>query len=198
MKINAAMVLTLFRLIFSPIVLPFLLVYFLPLNILAFNVVLAATFLVFGLTDFLDGYLARHLNQHTLMGKVLDPIADKFLLYATLIALLAAQKIFFAWALIFIGRELFVMGLRLIALEHSFSLPVVWFSKLKTLVQVAYLTLVIANPYHDYSIRRSVCNQVEKVLLIAALVLTVWTAYRYYVTFVRTYKSHQEKLNQPV
>ncbi len=200
MNINVPTTLTLFRLIFSPIFLPILIVYLLPLNVFLINVALAITFFLFSLTDFLDGYLARYLNQNTLIGRVLDPIADKFLIYATLIALLAAQKIFFVWVIIFIGREFFVMGLRLLALEHRFTLRVVWFSKLKTLIQMAYLTMVIVNPYRDISttISASLFNQIEKGLLATALFLSIWTAYRYYINFVRTLKLHQEQPDQPV
>ncbi len=64
---------------------PLLLITFLPVNRLEINFVLAIIFLGFSVTDFLDGYLARHFHQETALGKLLDPIADKFLVYSTLI-----------------------------------------------------------------------------------------------------------------
>ncbi len=75
------------RLIIAPVVLPLLLVYGLPYNVGWLNTVLAAIFVFFAFTDFLDGYLARKYQQETLFGSELDPIADKFLVYSTLIAL---------------------------------------------------------------------------------------------------------------
>lgn len=188
--------LTLFRLIISPLVFPALLVYLAPLNVVLVNAALAAVFLLISLTDFLDGHLARAWNQVTPLGKVLDPIADKFLLYAALIGLLASGKLFFMWAIIFIGREFFVMGIRLLAYEHKFSVPVVWFGKLKTFVQTAYITAVIVNPYHSFTLKASLFNQVEAGLLAAALFLSLWTAYRYYRIFVRDFVEHHEKPEQ--
>jgi CDP-diacylglycerol--glycerol-3-phosphate 3-phosphatidyltransferase len=192
MPVNTPTILTLFRLIVSPILLPALLIYLLPLNVLLINAALAAVFMLLSLTDFLDGYLARSRGQSTLFGKVFDPIADKFLIYATLIALLVVKKIFFVWVIIFIGREFFVLGLRILALEHKFSLPEVWLSKMKTFAQMMYLAVAIANPYHDFTVQASLFNQVEQGLLAAALVLTVWTAYRYYRAFVKGFSVEQK------
>src|SRR5947199_10698456 len=94
--------LTLIRLIGSPLLLPVLLVYFLPFNNFLINTLLAFIFLLFGATDFFDGYLARKYRLESTIGKVLDPIADKFLIYCTLIGLLAAGKIGFYWVIILI------------------------------------------------------------------------------------------------
>ncbi|MDP3889126.1 MAG: CDP-alcohol phosphatidyltransferase family protein, partial [bacterium] len=115
--INIPIILTLIRLIFSPFLLPLLLVHFLPFNIFWINAILALFFVMVCLTDFFDGYLARKYKQETVLGKLLDPIADKFLLYSTLIVLLSVHKIFFYWPSILIGREFLVMGIRLIAME---------------------------------------------------------------------------------
>src|SRR6266404_4937914 len=107
--ISFPMLLTYIRLIGSPIILPFFLVYLLPLNIFWINCSLAVLFFLFGLTDFFDGYFARKYQQVTTTGAMLDHIADKFLVYSTLIALIAAQKLYFFWAIIWIGREFFIL-----------------------------------------------------------------------------------------
>ena len=122
--INLPTILTLIRLILSPLVLPVILVYLLPLNIFWVNGVLAVIFMLLSITDFFDGYLARKYNQETVLGKVLDPLADKFLTYSALIGLLAAHKIYFYWVVILIGRELFILGLRHVALEHRLEVSV--------------------------------------------------------------------------
>src|SRR5579863_3418124 len=135
-ELSLPMLLTFIRLIGSPIILPFLLVYLLPYNTFWLNCSLAAIFVLFGLTDFFDGYLARKYHLVTPTGAMLDHIADKFLLYSTLIALLAADKLHFFWAILWIGREFFVMGLRQISLENSFSITVSSWGKLKTVMQI--------------------------------------------------------------
>src|SRR5690242_4970052 len=113
--------LTLIRLIGSPLVLPFFLVYLLPYNNVWLNGFVTLFFLLFGLTDFFDGYFARKNDQITTLGGMLDHVADKFLLYSTLVSLVAVGKLYFFWAIVWIGREFFIMALRQIALENSFS-----------------------------------------------------------------------------
>ena len=135
------------RLILSPLVLPFLLVYLLPANYFAVNVLLAVLFILFSLTDFFDGYLARRYKQVTSLGALLDPIADKILICSVLIALVAAQKLFFYWAILLIAREIFVMGLRNIAATRGIMLSVSTWGKAKTVSQMVFLSCVIANPY---------------------------------------------------
>lgn len=177
--------LTLVRLIVSPVLLPFLLVYCLPCNLLYMNALLALFFLFLGLTDFFDGYLARRLRQETIMGRLLDPIADKFLLYTTLIALLVVQKIYFFWVIIFIGREFFIMGLRLIGLEYNLRIHVSIFGKIKTCMQMLYLMYAILNPYHALGLYGAPWwNGIELLLLALALIITCASAVDYYHSFV--------------
>jgi len=191
-------ILTLIRLIVSPIMLPVLIVYLLPFNTLWINICLAVLFMLFGLTDFLDGFLARWFKQTTALGKVLDPIADKFLVYSTFVALLAIHKIYFFWVLIFIGREFFMLGLRQLALENDFSIAVSWLGKIKTFLQLVFLAVLIANPCHsmkDAGILTYV-NDIwtcpdwmvpECLLLILTLFLTIFSAYQYYRSFMYKY-----------
>jgi CDP-diacylglycerol--glycerol-3-phosphate 3-phosphatidyltransferase len=183
--------LTIIRLVVSPLTLPLLLVYFLPHNILWFNIALAFLFVLFALTDFFDGYLARKFDQETSLGKMLDPIADKFLVYSTLIALLEARKILFYWVIIFIGREFFVMGLRSVALEHKLSVPVSWLGKVKTFFQMVLLTWIIVNPYQKTLGYSSMWNGGELFLLIITLALSVISAYQYYTAFLIAYMKQQ-------
>jgi CDP-diacylglycerol--glycerol-3-phosphate 3-phosphatidyltransferase len=166
-------------------------VYLLPFNIVFINFFLAILFLLFGLTDFFDGYYARKWGQVTQLGATLDPIADKFLLCATLISLIAAQKIYFYWVVILIGREFFVMGLRSIASERHFSIPVSWFAKIKTTVEIFYIAFVIGyipsaqvGFFHFY-------NMIYYGLLWSTLGLSLFTAYRYYIYFI-THINHIE------
>lgn len=196
--VNFPTFLTLIRLILSPLVLPLLLVYFLPFNIVWINALLAVLFILFGITDFFDGYLARKRKQVTPLGRVLDPLADKFLVYSTLIALLTVNKIYFYWVVLLIGRELFVVGLRQMALEHAQQacppesqcrgVPVSWLGKCKTVVQLAYLAVAIFNPYQGQGLR-GVCapwNAAEGLLLAVTLFLSLFSAYRYAMEYVKS------------
>ena len=178
--LSLSMRLTLFGLIVSPLVLPLLLVHLLPYNSLLINSCLAVLFVLLGLTDFFDGYFARKYNQESTLGRVLDPLADKFLTYSALIALLAAGKIYFYWVIILIGRELFVMGLRHIALEHEFSIFVSKLSKLKTATLMACITMIIINPFQSMGVHALYWNGIEMGLLLITLLLSILSAEQYY------------------
>lgn len=181
--------LTILRLVLSPLFLPILLVYLLPFNILWINSALAAIFILFALTDFFDGYLARKYKQETKLGRILDPIADKFLVYSMLIALLAAHKIYFYWVLILIGREIFMMGLRQIALEQGMSVHVSWIAKLKTMFQMMLLTWIILNPSQSLGLCAApLWNGIEYGLLVSTLFLSVFSAWLYYKNFMHALK----------
>jgi len=178
--------------------LPFLIVYLLPFNELWINALLAVLFILFSLTDFFDGYFARKYKQVSTFGRILDPIADKVLVYSVLIALLAINKIYFVWVLILIGRDFFMMGIRQVALEHGFSVPVSFLAKIKTAVQLAFLMVLILNPYHSLQDsgfagwiadfwREPRWMAVEWVLLAATIVLALITAWSYYRSFIERF-----------
>ncbi len=181
------MILTYIRLIGSPLILPFLLAYLLPYNIMWLNCSLAILFFLFGLTDFFDGYLARKYQQETPLGAMLDHVADKFLLYSTLIALIAAHKIHFFWAIIWIGREFFIMALRIIALENNCSITVSSWGKLKTVAQIICLTFIITNPYQSLGMTSFYWNGTEIVLLLIATLLSLISARNYFSFLINNY-----------
>lgn len=178
-SINLPTFLTSIRLILSPTLLPLIFVIFLPLNIFSINILVAIFFIFLSLTDFFDGYLARSYNQITNLGKLLDPIADKFLLYSSLLTLVYINKIYFYWAIIFIGREFFVMGLREIALLNGFKISVSKIAKYKTAAQMSYITIVILNSNFN------IINVIELLLLSMALFLSIYSAFEYYQTLVK-------------
>ncbi len=183
---NLPNLLTLARLVLAPLLLPFLLVYYLPQDNLALNLGLSCLFIVFALTDFFDGYLARKYNLVSITGKLLDPIADKFLVAAVLISLLAVHKIWFFWVLILICREFFIMGLRLFALESGCEIIVSQWGKLKTFAQCALLAVLIAKPLDsgNFLVKNNLVNfywsTLELVLLIITISLSIYSAYSYW------------------
>lgn len=185
---NIPLSLTFIRLALSPIVLPLFLALYLPANNLMTNCMLAGFFLLFGLTDMLDGFLARRLHQVTNVGKLLDPIADKFMVYSTLITLVYVQKLYFYWAIIIIGREFFVMMLREIALFYHFNVPVAGIGKIKTAFQMMFITWVIINPAQSMGSQALLWNGMETILLICTLVFTIASAVWYYHDFCNQFK----------
>jgi CDP-diacylglycerol--glycerol-3-phosphate 3-phosphatidyltransferase len=200
--INLPNFLTLVRLVVSPVVLPVLLVYLLPFNVSWLNYTLAGLFALFSITDFLDGYLARRYEQVSAFGRFLDPIADKFLVFSTLVSLLAINKIFFVWVLILIGREFFVLGLRQMALEHNLSIHVSWLGKIKTLFQDMYLVVLIANPFHTpsrFGLTRFMSDfyhapnwtLLENFLMVCALAMAIISAVQYYNAFLEQFSQRK-------
>jgi CDP-diacylglycerol--glycerol-3-phosphate 3-phosphatidyltransferase len=159
------------------------------------NTVLAILFGVLSLTDFLDGFFARRYQQVTNLGKLLDPIADKFLFYSALISLLAAEKIYFYWVVVLIGREFFVMGIRQIALENNLpAIPVSWLGKIKTAIQMACIFFIILNPYQAQGFFGNSWNAIEYLLLFTTTALSLLSARSYYLSFLKEYsKRHPEQ-----
>ena len=103
----------------------------------------AFLFLLAGITDFLDGYLARLWKVQSSFGRFLDPIADKLLVSAALIMLLYQNKADVIPALLIISREILVSGLREYLAEIKIPLPVSRLGKWKTGIQIGALLLLI-------------------------------------------------------
>jgi CDP-diacylglycerol--glycerol-3-phosphate 3-phosphatidyltransferase len=104
----------------------------------------AIVFALASLTDMIDGYLARARNSVTTFGKLMDPLADKLLIIAALIALVSLHRLA-AWvAMVIIAREVAVTLLRTAASQQGLVIPAGTFGKAKTVVQVATVFLLIA------------------------------------------------------
>jgi CDP-diacylglycerol--glycerol-3-phosphate 3-phosphatidyltransferase len=107
----------------------------------------AAVFTLAAVTDGLDGYIARRREQITTFGKLMDPLADKLLIVAALIALVSLDRVA-AWiAMVIIARELAVTGLRSLAAEKGVVIAASWLGKVKTALQVAaIIALIVWDP----------------------------------------------------
>lgn len=103
----------------------------------------AAVFGVLAATDGVDGYLARSRNEVTTFGKFLDPLADKLLVTAALLALVELA-VLPAWiALVIISREFIVSGLRMVASAEGEIIAASWYGKVKTVFQILAIILFI-------------------------------------------------------
>jgi len=183
--------LTFIRLVFSPLVLPFLFVYLLPYNLFWLNCILAALFVIISFTDLFDGYIARRFKQETKIGKMLDPIADNFLFSSALIALLAANKMYFYWVIILVGRSLFMMGIRMLAFQKGFPVPVSFLGKINTIALMIYITLVIMNPYQEAGLS-NMWNIAETSWLTLVIFLSVFSVKKYLDIFIEQFVMRQK------
>jgi CDP-diacylglycerol--glycerol-3-phosphate 3-phosphatidyltransferase len=149
-------------------------VFYLPLSAEHRNLIAASMFVLFALTDWLDGYLARKLNQTSAFGAFLDPVADKILICASLLVLLELDRVGSIIALIIIGREIAISALRewMATIGASRSVAVSMLGKLKTVAQM------VAIPFLLYDgVLFGVLNTRSwgGALMIVAAVLTVWS-----------------------
>jgi CDP-diacylglycerol--glycerol-3-phosphate 3-phosphatidyltransferase len=136
---NLPNVLTVARIMLVPVVVAALLA-----NSPAGDVLAAGVFAVASLTDFLDGYLARSRGGETAFGKLMDPLADKLLITASLVALVSLHRVA-AWvAMVIIARELVVTVLRAGVGHAGVVLGASALGKLKTVVQIATIMAAIA------------------------------------------------------
>jgi CDP-diacylglycerol--glycerol-3-phosphate 3-phosphatidyltransferase len=104
----------------------------------------AIVFALASVTDAMDGYLARTRNAITTFGKLMDPIADKLLIIAALVALVSLHRLAGWVAMVIIARELTVTVTRMQATQHGVVIAANWWGKAKTIVQVAAIFFLIA------------------------------------------------------
>jgi cardiolipin synthase (CMP-forming) len=109
------------------------------------NLIATVMFVVFAATDWLDGFLARKLNQQSSFGAFLDPVADKFLVCASLLVLVDLQRADVFVALIIIGREIAISALRewMAQIGASRSVAVHMIGKVKTTVQMVAIPFLL-------------------------------------------------------
>ncbi len=137
--LNIPTALTMLRILMVPVVVVALLA-----EIPEGDLVAGIVFALAALTDGLDGYIARRRDDVTTFGKLMDPLADKLLIVAALVSLVALDRLQ-AWiAMVIIARELAVTGLRAVAVEQGVVISASWLGKVKTALQVAAIIALIA------------------------------------------------------
>ena len=104
-----------------------------------------ALFILASLTDFVDGWIARKYNLVTNFGKFMDPLADKLLVGAALVALVEMERIPGWIVIVIISREFIISGFRLIAADSNVVIAASYWGKFKTVFQMVMVCLMIAN-----------------------------------------------------
>ena len=175
--LNTPNLVTFSRIVLIPVIIA---IYYLPNSWLTDdgkNVTATAVFIFAGITDWLDGYLARRLNQMSAFGAFLDPVADKLIVVSALLALLYLNRVDMIVALIIVGREIAISALRewMARVGQSRSVAVAFIGKLKTVLQMVAIPLLL---YHDVLLSID-CQWLGTVLINIAAVLTVMSMLYY-------------------
>ena len=144
----------------------------------------AAVFILAAATDKLDGYVARRSKQVTTLGQFLDPLADKLLIAAALIALVAQGRIWAPVAMVIIGREIAVSVLRIIGVSQGVSIPADKYGKLKTVLQIVYIVYVLfptADIAEFIHVSTRVADYIQWALAAVVVVVTLYSGVRYFL-----------------
>jgi CDP-diacylglycerol--glycerol-3-phosphate 3-phosphatidyltransferase len=190
MKLNLANRITLIRILVVPI-LVVLLTFPSRLNcLLAMLFFIAAS-----LTDMVDGLVARRHNMVSTFGKFLDPLADKILISSVLVMLVQLQDDTGrswapAWvAIIIIGRELMVTGMRSLAADKGMIIAADTFGKIKTILQIlALCPLILHYPWMGLDLA-----SLGKIMLYIALVMTVFSGGNYLYSFYNAWLDEERR-----
>lgn len=177
-RMNVPMALTWARIAMIPLVIG---IFYVPARMIdphLVNQIACAVFVLAAVTDALDGFLARRYEGWaTRMGAFLDPVADKLLVSAALVALVGLERCDMAVAMIIIGREITVTALRewMAKIGESGLVKVNWFGKIKTIAQMTAIPCLLwCDPVYGFSVALA-----GEVLLWIAALLTVYSMYVY-------------------
>lgn len=158
--------------------------------------------LLFGVaaaTDWLDGWLARRRNQESLMGKLLDPLADKLIVMATLVIGAELQRIPGWFVVLLLSRELSITGLRAMASSEGLMIHVLETGKWKTALQLVGLVGVIVHYRYlvDFGFARHVVNfnALGFGLLLLSMVFSLASAGAYFNSFLKAIAARKEGIS---
>ena len=175
--LNTPNLVTFSRIVLIPVIIA---IYYVPdtwLTEYGRNVTATSMFILAGITDWLDGYLARRLNQMSAFGAFLDPVADKLIVVGALLALLYLNRVDMIVALIIVGREIAISALRewMAKVGQAKSVAVAYVGKLKTVAQMVAIPLLL---FHDNLLGLD-CQWLGTILINIAAVLTVMSMLYY-------------------
>lgn len=158
-------------------------------------------FTVAAITDWLDGYLARKRGLESVIGKFLDPLADKLIVLATLIIAVELDRIPGWFVVLLLSREITITGLRSIASNEGLSIDVVQSGKFKTAFQlVGIVALLLDKPYYiDFGVGAQWVdfNVLGIMLLALSMVFSLLSAGQYFVGFLRAIAARQRDARRP-
>lgn len=155
----------------------------------------AAIFIVAAITDGVDGYLARKNKEVTRLGKFLDPLADKLLVSAALVALVELGELSTWVAMVLIGREMAVTGLRAIAAAEGTVIAAGPWGKVKTVFQIIFVVTVILTGAQGFFLQ-GLAKLLQMPLLWITVALTLWSGFDYGLSYYRGQLGGSEKAGE--
>jgi CDP-diacylglycerol--glycerol-3-phosphate 3-phosphatidyltransferase len=176
MRPNLPNSISLFRVLMVPVLMVFMLV-----DVPAGDIIALIVFVLAAGSDSLDGYIARRRHQSTVMGTFLDPLADKLLVTAALVSLVSLDRLS-AWvAMVVIGRELAVSGLRMVSAVQNVVISASRWGKAKTASQMLAIAVLILEPRWLKPEWTLWGHKITWYLVMLMLVLTVVSGVDYFV-----------------
>jgi len=175
--LNLSNKMTILRIALIPVFMVFLLTGIRIPYISKYNPIIAVAIFCFAaLTDTIDGYIARRRKEITTFGILMDPIADKLLISAAILALVQLDRLS-AWvAMVIISRDFAVSGLRSLAAAKNVIIPASIWGKLKTIVQIVAIVATILNlPISIFG------GKIEMILMFIAVVITIISGFDYFI-----------------
>ena len=195
MKMNLPNKLTMLRIFMIPVFMVFLCVPPLwdVLTDTAIRLITAGIFVLTALTDMLDGKIARKYNLITNFGKLMDPLADKMMVFGAMLGILmycADLRSVFVWAaIIVIFREMGVTSLRLVAASKAGEvIAAAWLGKVKTVTQVVCILAVLLEPVILPFPLFTEMHLLSYVTIAAMIVMTLWSGIDYFKAYAKYLK----------
>ncbi len=142
------------------------------------NYIAAGIFILAASTDGVDGYIARKRKMVTTLGKFLDPIADKLLVTAALIALVQRNDVTGWAAMLIISREFIVTGLRLVAVGEGIVIAASYLGKIKTVTQIVAIAATLLK---NFPLDMITSFPFDKYAMLAAVIITIYSLYDYII-----------------
>lgn len=170
-------------------------IFFVPFVVLAldqqtpfYDFIAVLCFGLAGLTDYLDGYYARSHQAITVIGKLMDPLADKFLVVSTLVMLLHLDRLHPYVVILLVCRELAITGLRALASNEGIIIAASKLAKWKTVTQmIAIPLLMLTDPFWNLPLRL-----IGNVFIWISVFVSIWSAQDYIVDFFKALRARSK------
>lgn len=177
---NTANKITILRMILVPV--------YVALMLLDKPIIALIVFILAGLSDSLDGYIARHYNQITDFGKFADPLADKILILSAMLLFVQFGQMPAWCAIVILAREFAVTGLRLVAVEGGKVIAAGISGKLKTFFSTIGCC-VMMTPWHDVCLGGLSWLSLDNICVAVMVILTVWSGGEYFAKNITVFRN---------
>jgi len=180
------------------ILIPFI-IYFLKIRTIEYLWIALGLFMLASFTDFVDGWLARKLKQESEFGRFIDPIADKFLVIASLFAIITIDPYFeiidYWMIVIIVGRDILITIMRILAIKKGRQLKTSNFGKFKTAFQMMSIVIIIMIYVSKRSGFFDTHESVPYYIMLAVTLLTAFSGVRYLITNWQLFFPEKNNIN---